>query len=175
MKKSILVFAVSLFISLGLSAQMVNINRWVSPIFKDYTSIPENKGIDAQIASWGYTGKIFQYRGFLTPPDEYNSTGVNRWEMPNCKEFIIIAEHELTDAQLMSWGYKNKTFLFYAFKNPPPQAGYVAVNRWVNALPKGNNCRDFTLSVAEFELTDEQLISWGYSDKKTQFYVMDSR
>ena len=37
--------------------------------------------------------------------------------------------------------------------------------------PKGDKCRDFTLTVAETEFTDAQLISYGYKDKKTQFWV----
>lgn len=49
------------------------------------------------------------------------------------------------------------------------------MNRWVNALAQGNNCRDFTLSVAEHELTDEQLTSWGYTNKMVQFFVPDPR
>lgn len=74
-------------------------------------------------------------------------------------------------AQLVSWGYKDKKFLFYAFKTRPNRS-YVAVNRWINALPQGNTCRDYTLSVLETEFTDAQLTSWGYSGKKVQFYVL---
>ncbi|MCC6282985.1 MAG: membrane dipeptidase [Saprospiraceae bacterium] len=100
---------------------------------------------------------------------------VNRWEMPFCKDCILIAEHEISNAKMTEWGYKNKQFLFYAYRTKPASGKYVAVNRWVNALPAGSKCKDFTLSVAEHELTDAQLTSWGYASKMTQFYVPDPR
>ena len=168
--KYVLVFNL-LVVTYCLNAQMVNVNRWVSPIVGDFTSIPENKGTDAQISSWGYKDKIYQYRAYLSKPIG-DATVVNRWEMPYCKEFILIAEHEISDQQMISFGYKNKQFVFYAYRTPPePAKDYVAVCRWVNAKPQGDNCRDFTLSVSQAELTDAQLKSWGYSNVMIQFYV----
>ena len=170
--KKLLVVLIIMLIGLGcVNAQMVNVNRWISPVVGDFTSIPENKGTDAQITSWGYTGKIFQYQAYTSRPAGSSSTAVYRWEMGSCKEFILIAEHELTDQQLISWGYKNKELLFYAYRTRPTTGSFEAVSRWVNTLPQGNNCRDFTLSVAEHELTDAQLTSWGYTNKMVQFYV----
>lgn len=155
--------------------QRVKVNRWVSPVFKDFISIPENKSTDAQLISFGYKDKIFQYEAFLTRPAGNNVAVVNRWSHPNCGDFIIIAEHEISDQQMTSFGYVNKQFLFYAYKTRPTTGQYVAVSRWINTLPVGNPCRDFSLSVAEHELTDAQLSSWGYTDKKVQFYVPDPR
>lgn len=84
----------------------------------------------------------------------------------------MFGEHELTDAQLQSWGYKDKEFQFYAFRQPPGDGRlYMAVNRWINAKPQGDPCRDFTLTVAETEHPDSRLQSWGYTEKRIQFYV----
>jgi hypothetical protein len=176
MKKIKLAIFINLFIfSYCLNAQMVNVNRWVSPVTRDFTSIPENMSTDAQLANAGYTSKIFQYRAYATRPADIDIIAVNRWEMGSCREFIILAEHEGTDQQFISWGYKNKQLLFYAYRTRPRTGSFVAVNRWVNTLPQGNNCRDFTLSVADHELTDAQLTSWGYTNKLVQFYVPDPR
>ena len=151
--------------------QVVRINRWVSPVVGDFVTIPEDKSTDAALLSWGYKDKIFQYQAFLTRPEGENVAVVNRWEMPNCKDFILIAEHEISDAKMTEWGYKNKQFVFYAYKTKPTSGNYVAVSRWVNTLPDGSSCKDFTLSVTESELTDAQLTSWGYTSKIVQFYV----
>ena len=51
--------------------------------------------------------------------------------------------------------------MFYAYKTKPDTGNYIAVNRWINAKPKDDKCRDFTLSVTEKEISDDQLISWG--------------
>ncbi len=154
---------------IGDAPRTVSVSRWVSPVVGDFVSIPDNHATEAQMKSWGYTGKIYQYDAWLTSPGA-GAVAVYRWTMPNGKEFILLAAHEHTDAELESWGYRDKKFVFYAYKTRPNRS-YVAVNRWVNALPQGNSCRDYTLSVLETELTDEQLTSWGYSGKKTQFYV----
>lgn len=159
----------------GNAQQRVRVNRWVSPVFNDFTSIPENKSTDAQLMAAGYKSKIFQYEAFTSRPLGDNVAVVNRWVMPSCKDFILIAEHEISDAKMIEWGYTNKQFLFYAYRTRPSTGNFVAVNRWVNALPAGNACRDFTLSVAEHELTDSQLSSWGYTSKMVQFYVPDPR
>jgi|GEM_PF-4126372 len=70
--------------------QMVRVHRWVSPVVGDFVTVPEDHGTDAQLRSWGYKDKIFQYEAYLTRPEGGNVTTVNCWEMPNCKEFIII-------------------------------------------------------------------------------------
>ncbi len=151
--------------------QMVRVNRWVSPVFGDFVTIPEDKSTDAALRSWGYKDKIFQYEAFLTRPEGDNVAIVNRWEMPNCKDFVLMTEHMTSDAKMIEWGFKNKQFVFYAYKTRPASGNYVAVNRWINTLPAESGCREFTLSVTETELTDAQLLSWGYTGKILQFYV----
>ncbi len=177
MKKALFCTITLLYLQAGISSaqKMVTVNRWVSPVVGDFVSVPENKGTDDQMISWGYKNKTFQYEAFPTKPAGNNVAVVNRWEMPGCKDFILMAEHELSDQQMLSFGYKNKQFLFYAYRTKPATGKYVAVSRWVNALPAGSKCKDFTLSVAEHELTDAQLTSWGYTGKKVQFYVPDPR
>lgn len=178
MKIKILFIAILLqiiTISLITAQQRVKVNRWASPVFGDFTSIPESKSTDDQLIAAGYTSKIFQYEAFLTRPAGNNVAIVNRWEMPYCKDFILIAEHEIPDAKMIEFGYHNKQFVFYAYRTKPVSGAFVAVNRWVNALPAGNSCKDFTLSIAEHELTDEQLTSFGYTSKLVQFFVPDPR
>ena len=172
MKNLIALLLVAICMTNNIHGQeMVDVNKWVSPVTKDFTTIPASKGTDAQLTSFGYTSKIFQFKAYLTRPSGTNVAVVNRWEMPNCREFILIAEHEISDAKMTEFGYKNKQFVFYAYRTRPATGDFVAVNRWVNTLAQGNGCRDFTLSVAEHEVTDAQLTSFGYTNKLTQFYV----
>jgi hypothetical protein len=145
--------------------------RWVSPITGDFETLREDFNPDAQLQGWGYKDKLYQFSAYKTRPNGPNATVVNRWVMPNCAASIVIAEHEIPEATLLGWGYKSKQFLFYAYRNKPATGDFVAVNRWINVKPQGDKCRDFTLTVAETELTDAQLRSWGYTEKKTQFYV----
>jgi hypothetical protein len=154
---------------------MVAINRWVSPIYGDWESIPESHVQDAILVNSGFKNKTFQYNAYLTRPSGADVTAVYRWTNPTCNMSILLGEHELTDTQLLSFGYKDKVFQFYAYKIRPAAGRFVAVSRWVNALPEGDKCRDFTLSVAETEYTDAQLTAWGYSSKLLQFYVPDPR
>lgn len=157
------------------SVQKVTVNRWLSPVFNDFTTIPESQSTVEQLVAAGYKTRVFQYQAFLTRPGGDNVAVVNRWEMPNCKEFILIAEHEISDAKMTEWGYKNKQFLFYAYKTKPASGNYVAISRWINTLAASSPCRDFTLSIGEHEATDAQLTSLGYTNKLVQFYVPDPR
>lgn len=150
------------------------VNRWISPVTNDFMSYPESIYSDQQMISWGYTQKTFQFNAFTEKPFKGTKTEVYRWTMPNCKESILIAEHELTDVQLRSWGYTDKIFQFYAYKFKPNDGKrYKAVYRWVNAKPQGGPCRDFTFTSVSGEYSDTQLRSWGYTDKRLQFYVPD--
>lgn len=169
----ILLFFIPLFLFLQQSQaqEMARIVRWKSPITGDFETLREDFNTDAQLQSWGYQNKTYQFSAYKTRPNDPNATAVNRWVMPNCAASIVIAEHEIPDATLLSWGYKSKQFLFFAYRNKPATGDFVAVNRWINAKPQGDKCRDFTLTVAETEFTDAQLISYGYKDKKTQFWV----
>lgn len=150
----------------------VRIVRWKSPVTGDFESMPEGRHTDTQLQSWGYTLKTYQYSAFSRRPSGRNVVAVYRWTMPNCAGSIMFGEHELTDSQLQSWGYKDKEFQFYAYRVPPGDGRqYMAVSRWINAKPQGDPCRDFTLTVAEIEHPDARLIGYGYSEKRIQFYV----
>lgn len=156
----------------SIAQQITAVNRWISPVTKDFMSYPENVYTDQQLISWGYTQKTFQFEAYSEEPEGTNATAVYRWTMPHCKESILIAEHEHTDAQMESWGYKDKLFQFYAYKTRPNDGRqYKAVYRWINAKPQGDACRDFTLTTVAGEYNDAQLRSWGYSEKRLQFYV----
>jgi hypothetical protein len=156
----------------SIAQETTVVNRWISPVTKDFMSLPESIYTDQQLISWGYTQKTFQFEAYSEEPNGDNVTAVYRWIMPNCKESILIAEHEHTDAQMQSWGYKDKLFQFYAYKTRPNDGQqYKAVFRWINAKPQGDPCRDFTLTTVSGEYNDAQLRSWGYSEKRLQFYV----
>lgn len=171
----ILLFLIPLFLFLQQSQaqEMARIVRWKSPVTGDFESMPEGRHTDTQLQSWGYTNKTYQYSAYKEYPTYVGcrATLVYRWTMPNCRGSIMFGANELSDAQLQSWGYKDKEFQFYACQNKPATGDFVAVNRWINAKPQGDPCRDFTLTVAETEFTDAQLISYGYKDKKTQFWI----
>lgn len=157
--------------SAPMASDKVRVVRWISPVTGDFETLREDLNPDSQLIGWGYKSKLYQFSAFKTPPDGSNVTAVNRWVMPKCAASIVIAEHEISDATLQSWGYTNKQFLFYAYRTKPATGNYTAVYRWINAKPQGDPCRDFTLTVAATELTDEQLRSWGYSDKRLQYWV----
>ena len=171
MKPILLLILMTLLSHFVYAQEMARIVRWKSPVTGDFETLREDFNADAQLQSWGYQNKTYQFSAYKSRPNDPNATAVNRWVMPNCAASIVIAEHEIPDATLLNWGYKSKQFLFFAYQNKPNTGDFVAVNRWINAKPQGDPCRDFTLTVAETELTDAQLRSWGYSEKRLQFYV----
>lgn len=157
----------------GFQPDMVNVVRWISPVTRDFETLREDLHPDDKLTSWGYKTKVFQFKAYANRPPGSNATAVYRWVMPHCAASILIAEHEHSDAQMQAWGYKDKQFMFYAYRTRPTLGNYLEVNRWINAKPAGDPCRDFTLTVTEKEYTDQQLISYGYTQKITQFYVLD--
>lgn len=92
---------------------------------------------------------------------------VNRWYNPSAKNYVTLAEGEYQEGQILNWGWKNKTSIFYAYRNPGE--GRVAVNSWFNPTTQ-----DYA-SIAEDEYTDDQMIKMGYRDKKHQFYALTRR
>jgi len=94
---------------------------------------------------------------------EDETVAVYRWYNSRDKDNFTVVDQEIADGTLMGWGYKEKTFLFYGFRNPGPDR--VAVYRWYN---QRNN--DW-VSVAEDEFTEGEMILKGYSDKNLQFYA----
>lgn len=92
---------------------------------------------------------------------------VYRWYNPDDKNFVTLAEGEYQEGQILNWGWKDKTLLFFAYRTPGPDR--IAVNNWFNPTTK-----DY-VSVAEDEFTDDQLIKMGYRDKRTQFYALTHR
>lgn len=92
---------------------------------------------------------------------------VYRWYNPTDKTYITLAENEFQEGQLLNWNYKDKTLLFYAFRDPG--VNRVAVYSWFNPVTKDQ------ISVAEDEYTDDQMLKMGYEGKKLQFYVSSVR
>ena len=87
---------------------------------------------------------------------------IYRW-LSNNNEFVTLAEGEIQEGQLLQWHYKEKTFLFYAYKTPSNDR--VAVYRWTNPVTNDQ------VSIAEDELTDSDMNLKGYTLKSLQFYV----
>jgi hypothetical protein len=88
---------------------------------------------------------------------------VNRWFSAVDNNFITLAEGEIQEGQLLQWKYKDKTFLFYAYKTPG--ADRVAVYRWTNPVTKDQ------VSIAEDETKDSDMMQKGYTLKSLQFYA----
>ena len=51
---------------------------------------------------------------------------VYRWYNPTDANYLTVAEGEYQDGQLLNWHYKDKTLMFFAYRNPA--ADRVAVN-----------------------------------------------
>jgi hypothetical protein len=92
---------------------------------------------------------------------------VFRWFNTNDRTFETVAEGEYQDGQMINWGWKDKTLLFVAYRNPG--AGRVAVYSWSNPITKDQ------ASMAEDEFTDDQMVKMGYTGKKIQFYALTRR
>jgi hypothetical protein len=92
---------------------------------------------------------------------------VYRWYSPTDASYRTVAEGENPDGQMLNWQYKDKTLMFFAYRNPGTDR--VAVNSWYNPTTK-----DYA-SIAEDEFTDDQMIKLGYSDKHVQFYAPTRR
>jgi hypothetical protein len=88
---------------------------------------------------------------------------VYRWYSPTDRDYITVAEGEYQEGQLLNWKYKDKTLLFYAFREPGPNR--VAVYRWYNPVTKD------VASIADDEFTTDDMLKMGYKDKKLQYYV----
>lgn len=92
---------------------------------------------------------------------------VYRWYNPEDKNYVTVADGEFQEGQMLNWGWKDKTLLFFAYRSPAPDR--VGVNSWFNPVTK-----DY-ISIAEDEFTDDQMIKMGYKDKKVQFYAPTRR
>lgn len=88
---------------------------------------------------------------------------VYRWFSDVDKNYVTLADNEYQEGQLLNWKYKDKTLVFYAYRNPG--AGRVAVYSWYNLTSK-----DF-ISIADDEFTDDQMLKQGYTDKKLQYFA----
>jgi hypothetical protein len=88
---------------------------------------------------------------------------VYKWYNARDKEYVLLADGEIQEGQLLQWLYKDKQFVFYAYKNPG--ADRVAVYRWTNPTTKDQ------VSIAEDEAKDSDMMQRGYRDKSLQFYA----
>ncbi|MBS1783496.1 MAG: hypothetical protein JSS78_10555 [Bacteroidetes bacterium] len=115
--------------------------------------------ITALLASVLFTTKVFAQSDELIR--------VYRWYNPEDKNFVTVAEGEYQEGQMLNWGWKNKTLMFFAYRTPGPER--IGINSWFNPVTK-----DYA-SIADDEFTDDQMIKMGYKDKKPQFYALTRR
>jgi hypothetical protein len=92
---------------------------------------------------------------------------VFRWYNAEDNEYLIVAEGEYQDGQMLNWKWKDKTHVFVAYRNAGP--GRVAVYAWYNPVTKDH------ASICEDEFTDDQMIKQGYTGKHLQFYGLTRR
>src|SRR6185369_472723 len=92
---------------------------------------------------------------------------VFRWFNAVDKNYVTVAEGEFQEGQMLNWGWRDKTLLFFAYRPPGPDR--VGVNRWFHPVTK-----DF-ISIAEDEFSDDAMITSGYKDKVPQFYALTRR
>ena len=88
---------------------------------------------------------------------------VYRWWNTVDRQFVTVAEGEFQEGQMINWGWKDKSLMFVAYRNPGPDR--VAVYSWQNQVTKDQ------ASMAEDEFNDDQMIKMGYTNKKLQFYA----
>ncbi len=92
---------------------------------------------------------------------------IYRWYNPEDKNYLTVADGEFQEGQMLNWGWKDKTLMFFAYRTAGPDR--VQVNSWFNPVTK-----DY-ISIASDEFTDDQMIKMGYKDKKPQFYALTRR
>jgi hypothetical protein len=93
--------------------------------------------------------------------------GVFRWYNPVDQNYITVADGQFQEGQMLNWNWKNKTFMFSAYRTPAP--GRVAVYSWYNP-----DTKDYA-SIAEDEFNDDQMIKMGYTNKTLQYYALTRR
>lgn len=113
---------------------------------------------------------IFAFASIFAINQSANAQEVNndlirvfRWMNTVDNNYVTLADGEIQEGQLLQWKYKEKTFLFYAYKTPGPDR--VAVYRWTNPVTKDQ------ASIAEDEFSDSDMQQKGYTLKVLQFYA----
>lgn len=92
---------------------------------------------------------------------------VYRWYNPDDQNYVTVADGQYQEGQILNWGWKDKTQLFVAYRNPGP--GRVQVSSWYNP-----DTKDYA-SIAADEFSDDQMIKMGYTHKTPQFYALTRR
>jgi hypothetical protein len=95
--------------------------------------------------------------------DSDDMVAVYRWYSPVDRNYVTIADGEYQEGQLLHWKYKDKTLVFYAYRQPG--ADRVAVYRWFNPTTKD------IASIAEDEYTVDQMMKMGYKREHVQYYA----
>lgn len=93
--------------------------------------------------------------------------GVYRWFNDKDKNYVTVADGEFQEGQLLNWYWKDKTLLFFAYRNPGPDR--VAIYSWFNPVTKDQ------ISLAEDEFSDNEMLKMGYAQKRFQYYAATRR
>ena len=88
---------------------------------------------------------------------------VYRWFNAVELDWVTIPEGVQADSVWNSWGYANKTFLFYAWTQPFKNS--VAVYRWYHPGDKD------WVTIPDGSIDDAVVISYGYQNKTFLFYA----
>lgn len=137
-------------------------NNWILSIKKNPEPIAyELTGIWELIPDSNLRARVRDAYAYLLK--RKNVVHVHRWYHAAEKDWLSLAENEVPEDTLKSWGYTKHGLQFIAWKIPFP--GSVPVSRWRNEKDKD------WLSLSEGEISATQLSEWGYSSQKHQFYA----
>lgn len=134
---------------------VVPVYRWWHPTYQDYITVRENETTDAHMASLGWTDKHFQFLATTTwfP----GSRAFYRWYHPTQVDWVNTnGLGGPTDADMTSWGYTGKTFLFYVSASAIDYET-TEINRWHHT-----GSLDW-VTVSSYEKPDPVMTREGYT------------
>jgi len=153
------------FVDMIGNPSMVAVYRWWQPSDQDWVDVVEGQPSDAQMQSWGYTSRTFQWYAYAT--EQPDTVAVYRWWQPTDRDWVTLRDQEIPDATMRTNGYLDKTFLFYTsaknspdggtgyFTLGPVQSSVVDQPKWAGAA------HPHTFSVQEVNTTGDQAVNEG--------------
>lgn len=159
--------AVGSLVSPGSSAPSP-VQRWWSSTARDWVTVPQHGSlpISSELSSYARTTTT-QYYVSLIGTGDSDQVAVYRWWHPGDGDWIDVADGSIPDSRLLSYGYTDKTFQYFAWRSAA--TGRVAVYRWWSASD-----RDW-ITLRSGEIADSTLTAWGYTGKTLVAYAIQSR
>ncbi len=162
MKK--LIVLLILAFSNSVPAQDSTISRWWHPIKKDWVVQSNLIATDQQMTSWGYTKKTYLFQAKSKKEMEL----IPLYRYTDSKGSHITTTDKLAHLdQLLEKGYKQDKILCYVYPNKLDEK-YLEISRWWHDKDKD------WVTTTELVTTDNQMVTWGYSSKKTLGYYYGS-